>query len=226
MAKRSSPKRPRSRAPARRKPAASKPIVRRSLPARSVARRQPLATGASFETRAVEPEVRTLPFEIDPRRLEQGLAKVKGELTHWVNKGRYTKVRIKLFDKPLLPDLPIGVVAAAEGLSFMLLGPLQAVLGNLVGTAVLNVELISDALHHVNRGRELILAGELPAALAQFRTALAIDRGSAAAHLHIGIALKLQGDRAGARLSFEKAAELDPKGPSGLEAEKLLATLR
>jgi tetratricopeptide (TPR) repeat protein len=173
-----------------------------------------------------EPEVKSLPVEIDPRRLEQGLQKLRDEVTHWVNKGRYTKVRIKLFDKALLPDLPIGVVAAAEGLSFMLLGPLQAVLGNVVGTAILNVELVSDAVHHVNRGRELILAGELQAALAQFRTALAIDRGCAAAHLHIGIALKLQGDRPGAQLSFEKAAELDPRGPSGLEAEKLLATLR
>ena len=176
--------------------------------------------------RVPEPEVKVLGVEIDPRRLEQGLAALKGELTHWVNKGRYSKVRIKLFNKPLLPDLPVGVVLAAEGLSFMLLGPLQAVLGNLVGTAVLNVELISDAVHHVNRGRELILAGELQAALAQFRTALAIDRNSAAAHLHVGIALKLTGDREGARLAFGKAADLDPKGPSGLEAEKLLATLR
>src|SRR6185437_7406036 len=100
--------------------------------------------------RVPEPEVKSLPVEIDPKRLEAGLQKLKGELSHWVNKGRYTKVRIKIFDKPLLPDLPIGVVAAAEGLSFMLLGPLQAVLGNLVGTAVLNVELISDAVHHVN----------------------------------------------------------------------------
>jgi len=198
----------------------SRPLVRRPPPKAIV----PATPEPSL--RVPEPEVKSLPVEIDPKRLEAGLAKLKGEVTHWVNKGRYTKVRIKIFDKPLLPDLPIGVVAAAEGLSFMLLGPLQAVLGNLVGTAVLNVELISDAVHHVNRGRELLLAGELQAALAQFRTALAIDRGCAAAHLHIGIAHKLQGDREGARLSFEKAAELDAKGPSGLEAEKLLATLR
>jgi tetratricopeptide (TPR) repeat protein len=220
MAKRLSPKRPR-KSPAPNRPPPARPLVRRTPPLRTA----PVASSGP-SLRVPEPEVRSLPFEIDPKKLDQGLAKIKGELTHWVNKGRYTKVRIKLFDKPLLPDLPIGVVAAAEGLSFMLLGPLQSVLGNLVGTAVLNVELISDALHHVNRGRELILAGELQAALAQFRTALAIDRGCAAAHLHIGIALKLQGDRMGARLSFEKAAELDPKGPSGLEAEKLLATLR
>jgi len=173
-----------------------------------------------------EPEVKSVPVEIDPKKLEAGIQAIKTELGHWVKKGRYTKVRIKLWGKPLLPDLPIGVVAAAEGLSFMLLGPLQAVLGNLVGTAVLEVELVSDAVHHVNRGRELILAGELEAALAQFRTALALDRRCAAAHLHIGIALKLQGDRAGARVSLEKAADLDAKGPSGLEAEKLLATLR
>lgn len=187
---------------------------------------RPAQPAAAPSLRVPEPEVQSLGIEIDPKRLDAGLQKLRGELTHWVNKGRYTKVRLKLFDKALLPDLPIGVVVAAEGLSFMLLGPLQAVLGNLVGTAVLNVELISDAVHHVNRGRELILAGELQPALAQFRTALAIDRDCAAAHLHIGIALKLQGDREGARLSFERAAELDPKGPSGLEAEKLLVMMR
>lgn len=220
---------PPSKRPRKTSPPAPPSVGSRAVRARPRRRPQAVALPATEPApslRVPEPEVKSLGVEIDPRRLEQGLAALKGELTHWVNKGRYTKVRITLFNKPLLPDLPVGVVLAAEGLSFMLLGPLQAVLGNLVGTAVLNVELISDAVHHVNRGRELILAGELQAALAQFRTALAIDRHSAAAHLHVGIALKLSGDREGARLALAKAADLDPKGPSGLEAEKLLATLR
>jgi tetratricopeptide (TPR) repeat protein len=174
----------------------------------------------------VDPEVSELPIAIDPRNLQQGIKRIGEELQHWVKKGKYTKVRVKLGKKQLLPDIPITVALAAEGLAFALLGPLQAVLGNVVGQTVLNVELISDAAHHVNRGRELILAGELEAALEQFRTAVAIDRDHAPAYLHIGIALKLQGDKQGARISFEKASALDPQGAAGLEAEKLLATLR
>jgi hypothetical protein len=162
---------------------------------------------------AVDAGVKSIPVAIDAGRIEQGLAKVKDEVNHWVNKGKYTRVRIKVGKYQILPDIPIALAVAAEGVSFLLAGPLQAILANVVGQTVLNVELVSDALHHVSRGRELILAGELEQAMTQFRTA-------------IGIALKLQGDREGARLSFEKASALDSKGPAGLEAEKMLATLR
>jgi tetratricopeptide (TPR) repeat protein len=216
MAKPSAPKRPLVRKPS------NLPVPVESLPQLGSTALQPRAQALP----AIDAEVRELGVEIDPRAVPQGLARLSGELDHWVKKGRYTKVRIKIGKKQILPDLPIAAAVAAEGLAVLLTGPLQLLLANVVGTTVLNIELISDAVHHVNRGRELILAGELDAALEQFRTAIAIDRDSAAAHLHIGIALKLQGDRVGARLSFERASVLDPKGPSGLEAAKLLATLR
>jgi tetratricopeptide (TPR) repeat protein len=158
--------------------------------------------------------------------VQQSVKALASDLAELVKKGRYTKVRVKLGKKQVLPDVPVGVALAAGGLTAALVGPLQAVLGTMVGQTMLNVELISDASHHVARGRELILAGELDQALSQFRTAVAIDRDYPPAHLNIGIALKLKGDREGARISFERASALDPKGPSGLEAEKLLATLR
>jgi tetratricopeptide (TPR) repeat protein len=174
----------------------------------------------------VDAEVRTLPFTVDARQIPQSVKALAGDVAELVKKGRYTKVRLKLGSRPILPDIPVGVALAAGGLTAALVGPLQAVLGTMVGQIALQVELISDAAHHVTRGRELILAGELDLALEQFRTAVAIDRDHAPAHLNIGVALKLKGDREGARLSFERASALDPKGPSGLEAGKLLATLR
>jgi len=68
------------------------------------------------ELAAGEPQGRVLPFEIDPAQLEAGFKKLRGELVHWTNKGRYTKVRFKFRGKQLLPDLPLAAVAAAEGI--------------------------------------------------------------------------------------------------------------
>lgn len=175
---------------------------------------------------APEPETHRSSIALEPGKVDAGLKKVGEEITYWVNKGRYTKVRIKLGNRQLLPDLPIGVAVGAEALSYAVFGPLRAVLGGVLTRVVLDIEFVNDAMHHVNRGRELILAGELEPALAQFRQGLALDRDCAAAHLHIGIALKLKGDREGARASLERAADMDAKGPSGLEAEKLLVMMR
>jgi hypothetical protein len=53
-----------------------------------------------------------------------------------------------------------------------------------------------------------------------------MDRDNAAAHLNVGVALKLKGDKEGALAAFEKAKEKDPEGPLGAEAERLAAPLR
>jgi tetratricopeptide (TPR) repeat protein len=166
-----------------------------------------------------------LPIEIDPRRVEEALAKLGGELKYWANKGRYTRVRFKFRGKALLPDLPLAAVVAAEGLTFYWGGILRALLMNVAGGSLLSVELVNDADREVQVGREALLSGELEAALAHFRNALEMDRDSALAHLNLGVALKLKGDRAGARQALEQARQLDGKGPVAAEAERVLATL-
>jgi tetratricopeptide (TPR) repeat protein len=173
----------------------------------------------------VDKEV-AFPFEIDPKRIEEGLKKLQTEVAHWANKGRYTKVRFKFRGKQLLPDLPFAAVAAAEGLTFYWGGVLRLLIANVVGSSVLQVELINDADKRVQAGKEALLSGDVDQALALFREALAMDRNHAAAHLHVGVALKLQGDREGARAAFEKARKNDPEGPTGAEAERLAAGLR
>ena len=169
---------------------------------------------------------RALPFEIDPKRVEEGLKKLQGELVHWANKGRYTKVRFKFRGKQLLPDLPIAALVAAEGLSFYWGGILRVLIANVVGKSVLQVEFINDADKRVQAGKEALLSGDMDQALALFREALDMDRDNASAHLNIGVALKLKGDREGALAAFEKAKSKDPEGPIGAEAEKLAAPLR
>ncbi|MDC0710831.1 hypothetical protein POL68_20315 [Stigmatella sp. ncwal1] len=185
------------------------PPVQKALPAG-----EPVEKGSTF------------PLEIDPKRIEEGLKKLQGEVAHWANKGRYTKVRFKFRGKQLLPDLPLAAVAAAEGLTFYWGGVLRLLIANVVGRSVLQVELINDADKRVQAGKEALLSGEVDQALAFFREALAMDRDNSAAHLHVGVALKLKGDREAALAAFEKAIEKDPEGATGAEAERLAAPLR
>jgi tetratricopeptide (TPR) repeat protein len=242
---------PRSKAPAKKKPTRTAAPKQRTPPAKAKQRAAPVKP-ASAPKAPKAPEVtileaepvaarlaqkalpsgefldkgRALPFEIDPKRIEEGLKKLQGEVVHWANKGRYTKVRFKFRGKQLLPDLPLAAVAAAEGLSFYWGGILRVLVANVVGKSVLQVELINDSEKRVQAGKEALLSGDVDQALALFREALAMDRDNAPAHLNVGVALKLKGDRDGALAAFEKAKEKDADGPTGAEAERLSASLR
>jgi tetratricopeptide (TPR) repeat protein len=167
-------------------------------------------------------ESKVFGVEVEPGSVEKTLAHVREELTHWVNKGRYTKVRFKLRGKPILPDLPVGAVIAAEAVTFWWAGLLRALLFTLGAKAVLEVELVNDADREVARGKEALLAGDLDRAVEGFSKALEMDRDHCAAHLSLGIAFKLKGDLAKARESLQRAEQLDCDGPVGGEARRLL----
>jgi tetratricopeptide (TPR) repeat protein len=169
---------------------------------------------------------RALPFEIDPKRVEESLGKLGEELRHWANKGRYTKVRFKFRGRQLLPDLPIAAVAAAEGLTFYWGGILRTLVLTMAGGTLLQVELVNDADKRVQAGKEALLSGDVDEALVLFREALAMDRDNVGAYLNVGVALKLKGDKEGALASFARAKALDPEGPLGAEAERLAGPLR
>jgi tetratricopeptide (TPR) repeat protein len=167
----------------------------------------------------------TLPIDVQPGAVDEALRKVTDTLRQWANAGRYTKVRFKFRGKPLLPDLPLAAVVAAEGLTFYWTGILRALLVNVAGRSVLDVELVNDSEQHVQKGKEELLSGEVDRAIAEFRTAMAKQHDNPRAHLNLGIALKLKGDRAGARAALEKARSFDVDGPVGKEAERLLQGL-
>lgn len=150
--------------------------------------------------------------------------KISEQARDLMAKGQHTRVRIK-FRGRQLAELPIAVVAAAEVATFWWLGPLRLLLGHVVGKAVLDVEFVSNADHHVAEGRKLLADGELDKAIAEFDKALAMDRRHAGAHLGKGIALKLRGDKARARESFEKAEEFEPRSEAGREARRHLDNL-
>src|SRR5215470_2957367 len=202
--------------PVRRPAAAGKRGRSRTAPSR--------APGAGKQPIRKEPEA-TLPIDVQPGAVDEALRKVTETLRQWANAGRYTKVRFKFRGKPLLPDLPLAAVVAAEGLTFYWTGILRALLVNVAGRSVLDVELVNDSEHHVQKGKEELLSGEVDRAISEFRIALAKQHDNPRAHLNLGIAFKLKGDRAAARAALEKARSFDVDGPVGKEAERLLQGL-
>lgn len=181
----------------------------------------------SARPRKPEPHPKdTLPFEIDPRRVEASLGKLKTDLVKWAKKGRYTKVRFKFRGKQLLPDLPLAAVAAVEGLTFYWTGILRALVFNLAGRTVLDVELVNDSERKLTQGKEALLSGDLDEALAAFRAAEDMDHDNPVVHLNLGIAQKLKGRHDEARAALQRALALNPEGPVGAEAERLVTTLK
>jgi tetratricopeptide (TPR) repeat protein len=208
--RRKTPARPGAPAAKRTSAKTSRPSPRRASPRPAPSSKEPSTT---------------LPVDVQPGAIDEALRKVTDTLRQWANAGRYTKVRFKFRGKPLLPDLPLAAVMAAEGLTFYWTGILRALLVNVAGRSVLDVELVNDSEHHVQKGKEELLSGEVDRAIAEFRTALAKQHDNPRAQLNLGIALKLKGDRAGARAALEKARSLDVDGPVGKEAERLLQGL-
>ncbi len=166
---------------------------------------------------------RVLPFEIDPKKIEESLNKLKDQVVVWAKRGRYTKVRFKFRGKQLLPDLPLAAVAAVEGVTFYWAGLLRMLVFNLAGRTVLEVELVNDSEKKIQSGKEALLSGELDRALELFKEAMEMDAENPNVHLNLGVARKLKGELLASRASLQKAKALDPKGPVGAEAERLLA---
>ena len=102
---------------------------------------------------------------------------------------------------------------------------MRVVLGHVVGKAILDVEFVSNADHHVAEGRKLLGDGELEKAIAEFDKALSMDRRHAGALLGKGIALKLKGNKTASRECFEKAEDADPRSDAGREARRHLDNL-
>lgn len=171
-------------------------------------------------------DAKTLPFEIDPKKIEASLEALRKQVVTWAKKGRYTKVRFKFRGKQLLPDLPLAAVAAVEGATFYWAGILRVLVFNLAGRAIIDVELVNDSEKKIAKGKEALLSGELDQAIAAFREAEDMDADNPLVHLNLGVAYKLKGDHPAARAALERSKALAPEAPSAAEAERLLSTLK
>ncbi|MEW5741032.1 MAG: tetratricopeptide repeat protein [Myxococcota bacterium] len=198
---------------------------------RSAAKKKPAHKAPAGGAREAEGAPRKegpgiLPFEIDPKKVEASLNKLRDQLVGWAKKGRYTKVRFKFRGKQLLPDIPLAAVLAVEGATFYWTGLLRALVFNLAGRTIIDVELVNDSEKQLARGKEALLSGDLDEALKAFLAAFDMDHDNPAVHLNLGVAWKLKGDAAQARGALERAKALDPQGPTGAEADRLLGTLK
>jgi len=70
---------------------------------------------------------------------------------------------------------------------------------------------VQAAVFATNSGARLMNAGDLDAAISQFRAAIAATPGYAPAHYQLGLALQRKGEREESGRELKKAAELDPR---------------
>ena len=150
-------------------------------------------------------------LEIDPDRIDDTLERLRERLRDSFAAGRYTKVRLSYRGKPILPDIPLGVFLATEGVAFWLVSPLPALLVNLGAKAVLDVEFIHEADELVQEGLALYLDGEVEAAEQKYREALERREDDPSALYNLGTLLRVTGRKPEALRVLRKAA----MGPEG-----------
>ena len=153
---------------------------------------------------------------------DEALKRLRDRAEHYYKKGQHTQVRLRFRGKEIA-TVPMNALIAVEAAGWALgAGWLRLIAVNALGKTFLDVEFINEADSVVAAGKERVLDGELDEALAKFRQAIEMDRDHPAAHLNLGVALKLKGDRDGAIEAFAKAVALDPAGETGAEARKQL----
>ena len=150
-------------------------------------------------------------LEIDPDRIEETMKRLRERAQESFTAGRYTKVRLSYKGKPILPDIPLAVFLAAEGMSFWLVTPLPALLVNLGAKAFLDVEFVHEADELVQEGLALYLDGEIDAAEQKYREALRKRPDDPTALYNLGTLLRVSGRKDEALTTLRKAA----MGPEG-----------
>lgn len=150
-------------------------------------------------------------LKVDPDDVESALATLRERAEEAFQNGRFTKVRISYDGKQLLPDVPLAVFVAGQGATFWVTGPLTALLLNLGAGALLRVEFIHEADTLVQEGLALYLDGELEAAEAKYRQALAKRSDDPTTLYHLGTLLRVSG-RKDEALDCLRHAAMGPEG--------------
>ena len=144
--------------------------------------------------------------EIDPEKIEDTLQSIRDRVRDSFASGRYTKVRLSFRGKAILPDIPLAVFLATEGVAFWLITPLPALLVNLGAKAVLDVEFIHEADELVQEGLALYLDGELEDAETKYREALERRPDDPSALYNLGTLLRVSGRKDEALRILRQAA--------------------
>lgn len=149
--------------------------------------------------------------EIDPDRVEETLKQIRDRIGETFQASRYTKIRLSYKGKAIVPDIPLAVFLATEGVTFWLLSPLPALLVNLGAKAFLDVEFIHAADELVQEGLALYLDGEIEEAEKRYRKALEKRPDDPTALYNLGTLLRVSGHAEEAERMLRRAA----MGPEG-----------
>lgn len=171
-------------------------------------------------------------IEIDPQKVDEAVQAIRERVrasSTWVQAsvahGRYVKVRLSYRGKPIIPDIPLAVFLAGEGLAFLAVSPLAAMLVNLGAKALLEVEFVHDADQLVQDGLVAYLDGDVEKAEAKYREALRRRPDDPAALYNLGTLLRVTGKKDEAIATLRRAA-MGPEGhPDVLRASEALDKL-
>lgn len=160
-------------------------------------------------------------IEIDPDKIDESVRSLTDRLAQLVEQGRHMKVRLKYKGRPLMKDIPLPVLAAAQVAGFWYAGIMQALVLNLGVNAFLEVEFIHEADGLVVEGQARFAEGEVEAAEALYREALRMKPGDAAAHYHLGVLCRVTGRREEAIANLERAAAVSGHADAARAREAL-----
>jgi len=146
----------------------------------------------------------------------------------WVDRGRYRKVRVSRHGKPVMPDLPVAAVAAAEAATLYSVGAAgfaRVLAAHISAKFLFDIEIVNEADRYFNVGVERFLEGDLERAEDALLRAVHVDDTHAAAYLQLGVLYRMRRDLDRARPVLERAVRLDPAGELGRKAGDILRAL-
>lgn len=164
-------------------------------------------------------------WEVDPQAIEGSVKQLTEKIRRLVDQGRYTRVRLLYKGKALTPDIPLGVLLAAEGLGVVVAGPLYLALANLGVKAFVEVEFVHEADDRIKEGNDHFQSGDVDQAEACYREALAMKPDHIPAYYHLGVLLRVTGRRDEAITCFEEVLKY-PDLPEAARAAEALQKMR
>ncbi len=137
--------------------------------------------------------------EVDPSDIENSMRVLQEKIRQVANEGRYTKVRISYKGAPLCPDIPIGMIVAAEMAGLVFLGPLRAIMLTLNANAFLDIQLIHESSELVKEGLDHYGKGDVDLAEKCYLDAIQIRSHDMEAHYQLAVLYRVQGKKGEAR---------------------------
>lgn len=183
-----------------------------------------LARGTAESPAAQAPEG---PLTVgDVVRGAQSLATRFGTGTRrWVDRGRYRKVRISRGGKPLLPDIPVAAVVAAEAASLYGAGWARVLAAHVGARFLFDIEIVNEADKFYQVGAERFLEGDWERSEEALLRAVRIDDTHAPSYLQLGVLYRLNGKSEEAVSVLRRAKQLDEAGEVGRKAGDILRAI-